>query len=1355
MTKHTSRALAALLHLLVVCGLAAAQNDPLSRMQGRQSLNEGIRAVPAPGAVTIDGDLSEWDFSGRIWSFADIAIRERYSAETAVMWDKDCLYVAFKFNDATPMANTINPVFDPQGGWKGDCVQMRVLTDTPLWITLWHYTGEKRSVAHFSYWKDPNNNKGGMDETLLIGEPGSASLGRGVQMAFKANPDGRGYTQEARIPWGMIYKQAPNAAAGMKLRMGLEFFWGPAGESTWPVHRYADNLQPGKTSREFFWTSKDNWGDIVLMPKGGLEKFTYIPDTDKIDGTIPVRAAIPARAKEFTLVIEDKDGARVRNLGAQLDADLYAAPGAPAQPGSRAVEVLWDGRDDHGKMARAGEYRVRGLSHEGLGADFIMTFFNPGTPPWAGTPGGGWGADHGAPKLTAAAGDWVILAWRFAEGGSGVIGIAPDGKKRWGEKRGATALAADSKSVYFITRSWSTRGDLARLNTTNGAYKPFVLNGKQRPFELPLSAVFGGAAAVPGKVVAMASSGSTLALAMSGGQLALLNPNSAALEKTIPLPDPRAVAFGPDGQCYVISAGKLAALNLSTGALRLIPTPGLNPASEEARTTAGVDEELEPETVAIPLAVDARGNIGLFDRGADQQIKFFKPDGTPAYTAGVKGGRAIRGKFDEQAVTHVSSIAVDSKNQVWAAENWYYPRRVSVWGRDGKLARDYIGNAGYASTGTFLHDDDSTLGYYGPVEMKLDLEKRAWKVRRVLWVPGPGELFPINTGEHASPQRFSSHAGGKHREFLFTAPFRLSDPYVLYMEDASGDWRPVSAIGMLATLSGEINRRTLEVVRQPSGEYAGRNAFDAFFWNDLNGDGRVQRDEVIIQPAPQPVAVGKKGRPLNPHGTGWGTRMSPVDLSFVPSAGGRYVPLRFTEAGAPVYGPASVKKYNGTGSGAFVPVPADKTVIALFNRGTPADGIAGLDLDTGEARWTYPNPYPGVHGSHNAPMPKPGLVIGPLEILGTASLPGGNGHVFGLRGNLGQDFFFTSDGLMIGTVFQDGRFPSMSLPPREIELVRTPMESYSNGAEPFSGWFGRHSDGKFRITTPLFGQTGSVLEMNGFDRIKRFTAPPLNVTPALLAKAATANDTRAALAAKGAEKRHAIARVSQPPGIQGQTRGSAWGKIPKFAIKSTSSNFKATAQLAHDDTNLYLAVDVEDPSPWKNEGADFARLFKTGDAVDIQLGADASASPKRSAPAKGDLRVVLAPLQKRAVAVLMRPVNPAAPDDQRKLYSSPVGDKKFDEVRLLATAKIGVTVKDGGYRLEASIPLAEIGLKPVAGAEVRGDIGFVSSDAAGRVNTARTYWSNQGTNLVNDEPMEAWFDPSRWGVFTWGKETSQ
>ena len=51
-----------------------------------------------------------------------------------------------------------------------------------------------------------------------------------------------------------------------------------------------------------------------------------------------------------------------------------------------------------------------------------------------------------------------------------------------------------------------------------------------------------------------------------------------------------------------------------------------------------------------------------------------------------------------------------------------------------------------------------------------------------------------------------------------------------------------------------------------------------------------------------------------------------------------------------------------------------------------------------------------------------------------------------------------------------------------------------------------------------------------------------------------------------------------------------------------------------------------------------------------------------------------------------------------------------------------------------------------AGMTIRGDVGFISSDAAGTINTARTYWSNKATNLVSDLPSEAWMNPGNWGV---------
>jgi biopolymer transport protein ExbD len=42
----------------------------------------------------------------------------------------------------------------------------------------------------------------------------------------------------------------------------------------------------------------------------------------------------------------------------------------------------------------------------------------------------------------------MVVAWGFAEGGSGIIGVGPDGLKKWGEKRGGRLIAADAKAPH-------------------------------------------------------------------------------------------------------------------------------------------------------------------------------------------------------------------------------------------------------------------------------------------------------------------------------------------------------------------------------------------------------------------------------------------------------------------------------------------------------------------------------------------------------------------------------------------------------------------------------------------------------------------------------------------------------------------------------------------------------------------------------------------------------------------------------------------------------------------------------------------------------------------------------------------
>jgi hypothetical protein len=185
-------------------------------------------------------------------------------------------------------------------------------------------------------------------------------------------------------------------------------------------------------------------------------------------------------------------------------------------------------------------------------------------------------------------------------------------------------------------------------------------------------------------------------------------------------------------------------------------------------------------------------------------------------------------------------------------------------------------------------------------------------------------------------------------------------------------------------------------------------------------------------------------------------------------------------------------------------------------------------------------------------------------------------------------------------------------------------------------------------------------------------------------------------------------------------------------------------RLAWDSQNLYAPFDVQDTSPWQHEGKDYKRLFKTGDAVDVHLGPAWRDKPRRQ-PAAGDRRMLFAPLNGRPAAVLMAPVDEAAPAAQKVTYTSPVGAKAFDRVAVLDEAAVDVHTGDRGYRLEAAVPWSALGVQPKAGLTLRGDVGVIASDAAGRINVARTCWANPATNLVNDEPLEAWLYPHAWG----------
>lgn len=1275
--------------VLVISGAGALGAE---NMIGRQTQNEGILIVPKPSAVEIDGKLDDWDWSGRIWVFADKAIRDRYSVEVAAMWDTDYLYLAAKWLDPTPLVNNVNPAFNVDDGWKSDCWQLRLQSDCVVHYTTWYYTPKQQANFHVTY--SPSASGG---ETFLLTGPNGKVLDRGVQVAFRQTGP-NSYNQEMRVPWSLVYRKVPAIKAGLALRIGNEFLWGDVTGKTFPTHRYADNMQPGVTSREFYWKATQAWGNATLVAAGNLPVRQYVSDEGILAGTLPIRVEIPADAVRFTVALDDAAGNRVRNLAGDFDPRDYTAN---VSNGRRTVAVLWDGLNDDGKPVASGSYTARGLSHRGLGAAYDLTYYNPGTPPWQTVDGtGGWGGNHPPPRGVARSGDRMIVYWPSSEGEHAIIGLNADGRKIWGELTGALELTADAASVYFVAGGQRRQAqELSRLDAATGRYKPYVLEGKERPLYLSLAELLGRE--LPGEAVSITTDGQRLAVAFSGGLIALLDAESAQLLDTLPLAGVQAVAFATDNQLLALAKGVLTRIDLATRTPTTIPTPGLGQGTR--------------------LAVDRNGNALILDRGPDSQVKAYTTAGALVYTAGRKGGRPWSGMFDKQAMLMMSSVAVDSQSRIWVVESWNNPRRVSVWGRDGKLVRDYIGNSGYAGGESWLDEADSSLAYVGPLEMRLDRATRSYRLTRILWAPDAtkGEAFPMWRDKHwySSPQAIvSAAAGGKPIRYIYHNGV-YSQWHAVFIDDGQIA-RPVAAIANAAYLTGAV----------PGLDLGTTDKNTAVFWTDKNGDAAVSRDECIV------------GSKLSLSAS-WGNRIA-NDLSFYLSGVNRVKPVGFTATGAPIYTPASIESLALKEKGEFVPVPGATLVLCLSTDAYPKPSrLIGFDSKTSRVAWSYPNPYPGVHGSHRAPMPEPGLIIGTTKICGIADVGGDVGQVFAIRGNLGQDFYLTTDGLYIGAMFQDCRLPAEALPPTEDQLAAMSMDGFSEGGEPFSGWFGKQGDGRIRMLTSLARTGAMIVRINGLDTIKRFAPVTVLVDDIALARAIAANAARQATAT--GPKTYTIQRVTKSFHIDGKP--DDWESIPMLLVDRPGSPNKATVKLAYDTQNLYALFEVGDPSPWLNEGKDAKRLFKTGDAVDIQLG-----SGDGSMPSVGDQRIVFGRQAGETIAILMRPVDKRAPEELRHVYSSPVGDKAFDRVERLADATVKVVTYEGGYRLEAAIPLKILGLSTRPGTSWRGDVGFISSDAGGTINVARTYWSNKETNLVNDEPLEAWFKPSNWGAFTLG-----
>ena len=370
------------------------------------------------------------------------------------------------------------------------------------------------------------------------------------------------------------------------------------------------------------------------------------------------------------------------------------------------------------------------------------------------------------------------------------------------------------------------------------------------------------------------------------------------------------------------------------------------------------------------LALADDGSIFISDRGSSHQIKIFTVAGKFARALG-KAGRPTAGKYDPEHLNDPNGLTIDSQRRLWVAETNFQPKRVSVWTLDGKLVNSFYGPSEYGGGGK-LDPQDRNRFYYHGMEFALDWQRgtsqlSAFSSARsasaaAASAPGPPETPVYTQGRrYFSDSDNSNPTGGTACCFVWLDRGDVAVP-VAAMGRAS-DW---------SVLKGDAFKPVwpagVDLLGDPSRNPA------LFVWSDLNGDGRVQPDEVQMVKA----KVG-------------GVTVMP-DLSLVESRvddrAVRYAPRGFTAKGAPQYDLAAGETLvagtqSPTSSGGDQVLIADNgwSVLTVAPKPFAPQSMGGVFK--GEPKWSYPSLWPGLHASHESPPPeRPGELIGTTRLLG-------------------------------------------------------------------------------------------------------------------------------------------------------------------------------------------------------------------------------------------------------------------------------------------------------------------------------------------------------------------------------------
>lgn len=1097
--------------------------------------------------------------------------------------------------------------------------------------------------------------------------------------------------RRARFTWMLPVAQVAKQAEDWKrLRLGIDVRWagGPGGsDRRHERYLHVDGRAPsaGLSPQPADWAPLD-LDDIALRLADRRARIA-IPLTQPMDG-------------KYSVVIEDQAGRRIRNL----------AGGLPAAKGR--LEAEWDGIDEDGRLVAAGSYRWRSLHHPGIVPEFATSFANADEPGFRALL-----SNHCHFIAAGANRDLAVLAAVGTEGGFAMAAFDREG--RWkqgfnpvlGAGWNAVGVALDDQRLYSVHdgEGWGAGIDkkkpdwqaevgmqLIRYDLASGNVVDYP--GGKRWSELERHP-WG-----PGAGPAQLRSGMSLSgVALLGNRLYIGSRSADALivvdcetgkeVDRIPLPKPGALAAG-GGRLVAQSAGRPLLIDVAARTAK----PFLSPAAEKA--VSGPD--------ASALALREDGSLLVADR-VRGVVDHVAANGT-VRSIGQPGG-AYTGAWKPERMVAPSGLAVVG-DQLWVAEDRTDPKRAVAWDlKTGSVVRQVFGNPAYGSPGAGFDPAAPTTWVGEGALWRIDPTAKTAQVRGILgaklpspmhwrWIRQDGRTWLLASGmlNHLD---VLEPDGTLRAVAAWAACHHFSYAY---------DWRPPVSFVEAFTAAYPDKKYV-------TGTHGHPGHGPMTMWVDRNGDAAMQREEFEFSGT------------ADFCGGSWGHDSSDLTIRLPGEIAGKASLIALAPAGIDARGVPLYPRLADALAAAKPATPAHGFIRNVSSSTRSGDLVVLSSPMTcyapdGSLRWRYRNDWSNVHGSHDAPLPEPGVLQGSLFVLGMAPIDARN-DAFIINGNHGRFFALTSDGFYLDEMFNDCRVAQT----RDAMLV---------GGECFGGVFARADDGTYWLQTG--GDGFRLYRVRGLDQLVRAEGQ-LEVTPAqLMAAQRRAERVQAETSTARAGR---LVVQPKPPTLDGNGQGWAgepisWAKQGRYPVK---------ARMVRDATHLYLRWEVqEDRSPWRNNGADWTLLFKSGDSVDLQLGGDPAADPMRKGPAPGDCRLLIAPMGAENVAVLYRHRVPGT--KQGTAFASPWRTETVDEVKRLAGVKVAVRRSDSGYAVEAAVPLAELGWNPPAGRTVKADLGVIYGDDAGTVNLLRNYWSNQATGLVNDVPGEIMLSPALWGDVT-------